>query len=377
MLVKELIDYDILTGDFFILKNNTRYRKIFPNEDGYLVFYKSARRIKLKANKVAIELVQNIVVQKDEYLPKLYFNNENQTVGQISRYVKANLLQKQSPSQNSIVFNDIQELAEFYKTFYEDLDFKYFDTQVTNVSSVKPLYKEYLKNQRNTNSDEPKVKKIRTTFLSNDKVEFQMEEDFEDIQYYLKYGTSAFSFQWGSKVISTLDLLEILQTLQHLKLIEPSEQILVSSDEKMLAKNVPDCESLVEAVNNLTYNDLSDEFKRVLILSNANTGFVSTLLGNLFLPDDLAIYLKDLKKQTTKSFDISDYVEFDFSSDPDFIKDSNEKLSLVKVVENLQEEFDTINSVCTNHRYTTSDVKVYLKKLMLAHWENFKRNNNV
>ena len=66
MEVKELIDYDILTGDFFILKNNSRYRKIFPNEDGYLVFYKNARRIKLKANKVAIELVQNIIVQKDK-----------------------------------------------------------------------------------------------------------------------------------------------------------------------------------------------------------------------------------------------------------------------------------------------------------------------
>jgi hypothetical protein len=66
MLLKELIDYDIIEGSFFILKNNTRYRKIFPNEEGYLVFYKNARRIKLKANKIAIELVQNIVVQKDK-----------------------------------------------------------------------------------------------------------------------------------------------------------------------------------------------------------------------------------------------------------------------------------------------------------------------
>jgi len=66
MQVKELIDYDIFEGSFFILKNSTRYRKIFPNEEGYLVFYKSGRRIKLKANKVAIELVQNIIVQKDK-----------------------------------------------------------------------------------------------------------------------------------------------------------------------------------------------------------------------------------------------------------------------------------------------------------------------
>ncbi len=66
MQVKELIDYDLLEGSFFILKNNTRYRKIFPNEDGYLIFYKNAKRIKLKANKVAIQLVQNIIVQKDK-----------------------------------------------------------------------------------------------------------------------------------------------------------------------------------------------------------------------------------------------------------------------------------------------------------------------
>lgn len=66
MQVKDLIDYDILTGDFFILKNNIRYRKIFPDEDGYIVFYKDSKRIKFKANKAAIELVQNIVVQKDK-----------------------------------------------------------------------------------------------------------------------------------------------------------------------------------------------------------------------------------------------------------------------------------------------------------------------
>jgi hypothetical protein len=66
MKVKELIDYDILEGIFFILKNNIRYRKIFPNEEGYIIFYKQSKRIKLKANKVAIELVQNIIVPKDK-----------------------------------------------------------------------------------------------------------------------------------------------------------------------------------------------------------------------------------------------------------------------------------------------------------------------
>lgn len=64
--IKDLVEYDIIEGSFFILKNNSRYRKIFPNEDGYLVFYKNARRIKLKANRLAIELTQDIVIQKDK-----------------------------------------------------------------------------------------------------------------------------------------------------------------------------------------------------------------------------------------------------------------------------------------------------------------------
>lgn len=66
MKIKELIDYDMFEGSFYILKNNIRYRRIFPNEDGYLLFYKDNKKIKLKANKVAIEFVQNIIVQKDK-----------------------------------------------------------------------------------------------------------------------------------------------------------------------------------------------------------------------------------------------------------------------------------------------------------------------
>lgn len=94
MQVKELIDYDVLEGSFFILKNNKRYRKIFPNEEGYLVFYKNSKRIKLKANKIAIELVQNIVVQKDKVV--LHKNlNENDY-----RYCNLRLISKKT--QNSI-----------------------------------------------------------------------------------------------------------------------------------------------------------------------------------------------------------------------------------------------------------------------------------
>jgi hypothetical protein len=66
IILKELIDYDFIKGEYYILKNNIRYRKIFPNEEGYLVFYRKGKRIKLKANRVAIQLVQDIVVQKDK-----------------------------------------------------------------------------------------------------------------------------------------------------------------------------------------------------------------------------------------------------------------------------------------------------------------------
>lgn len=64
--LKHIIEYDIFEGSFFIIKNNCRYRRIFPNEDGYIIFYKNSKRLKFKANKLAIELVQNIEVPKDK-----------------------------------------------------------------------------------------------------------------------------------------------------------------------------------------------------------------------------------------------------------------------------------------------------------------------
>lgn len=94
--IKDLVDYDILEGSFFILKNNSRYRKIFPNEDGYLVFYKNARRIKLKANRVAIELVQDIVVQKDKAVLHKNLNDAD------FRYCNLRLISKK-------IFNSIKE----------------------------------------------------------------------------------------------------------------------------------------------------------------------------------------------------------------------------------------------------------------------------
>ena len=54
------IEYDLLTGSFFLLKTNTAggttKRQIFPNDDGYLLFYREGTKYKLKANRAALEL---------------------------------------------------------------------------------------------------------------------------------------------------------------------------------------------------------------------------------------------------------------------------------------------------------------------------------
>jgi hypothetical protein len=94
--LKEIIDYDIFEGSFFILKNNCRYRRIFPNEDGYLIFYKDSKRLKLKANKLAIELVQNIIVQKDKVV--LHKNLDETDY----RYINLKLISKKT-------YNSIKE----------------------------------------------------------------------------------------------------------------------------------------------------------------------------------------------------------------------------------------------------------------------------
>lgn len=53
------IEYDLLTGSFFLLKTTsggTTKRQIFPNDDGYLLFYREGCKYKLKANRLALEL---------------------------------------------------------------------------------------------------------------------------------------------------------------------------------------------------------------------------------------------------------------------------------------------------------------------------------
>lgn len=65
-MYKDLLSYSALAGAFHILKEGKPFRRIFPDADGYLIFYKKGRKYKLKANKVAVELGNALVIPKDK-----------------------------------------------------------------------------------------------------------------------------------------------------------------------------------------------------------------------------------------------------------------------------------------------------------------------
>lgn len=65
-MLNEILNYSPLDGTFHIVKDGKPYRKLFPDEDGYLIFYKKGKKYKLKANRVAIELGNALVVPKDK-----------------------------------------------------------------------------------------------------------------------------------------------------------------------------------------------------------------------------------------------------------------------------------------------------------------------
>lgn len=62
----DILEYGIFDGSFYIKKDSKVVRKIFPNEDGYLVFYRNGKRIKLKANKVAMQLVSGKSISENK-----------------------------------------------------------------------------------------------------------------------------------------------------------------------------------------------------------------------------------------------------------------------------------------------------------------------
>ncbi len=62
--INSFIHYDMILGEFYTMKDNKIIRRIFPDEEGYLIFYRNGSRLKLRANKVAMELITS------EKLPK-------------------------------------------------------------------------------------------------------------------------------------------------------------------------------------------------------------------------------------------------------------------------------------------------------------------
>lgn len=63
--LKELIEFVSQKGTFFLLKNNQRHRQLFPDEDGYIIFFRNNKKYKLKASKIAYELGNNSIVSKE------------------------------------------------------------------------------------------------------------------------------------------------------------------------------------------------------------------------------------------------------------------------------------------------------------------------
>lgn len=62
--ISAMIHYDMILGEFYTKKDDVIIRRIFPDEEGYLVFYRNSSRLKLKANKVAMELITGEKISK-------------------------------------------------------------------------------------------------------------------------------------------------------------------------------------------------------------------------------------------------------------------------------------------------------------------------
>lgn len=64
--INTLIEYDIILGAFYLKKNSKIVRRIFPTEEGYLIFFRDCCRLKLRANKVAIQIVTGEIIPKSK-----------------------------------------------------------------------------------------------------------------------------------------------------------------------------------------------------------------------------------------------------------------------------------------------------------------------
>jgi hypothetical protein len=75
--LKDILLYEPEKGEFFLLKQGNIHRKLFPNEEGYLVFFKNSVRYKLRASKVAVELGWGTTLHKDKVILHLNLNERD------------------------------------------------------------------------------------------------------------------------------------------------------------------------------------------------------------------------------------------------------------------------------------------------------------
>lgn len=64
--LKEILLYNPDEGSFYIIRDSIPYRRVFPNEDGYIIFFRNSIRYKLRASRIAAELGWGTSLTKDK-----------------------------------------------------------------------------------------------------------------------------------------------------------------------------------------------------------------------------------------------------------------------------------------------------------------------
>ena len=65
---KAFFKYNQKEGTFLVLKNNNEFRPIYPDAEGYLIFFRHQVKYKVKANRLAYELGNAVSVPPDKVI---------------------------------------------------------------------------------------------------------------------------------------------------------------------------------------------------------------------------------------------------------------------------------------------------------------------
>lgn len=60
------LSYSPLEGAFFLLKHDLHYRRVFPDELGFISFLRAGKKYKVKANKFAVESIQGKAIAENK-----------------------------------------------------------------------------------------------------------------------------------------------------------------------------------------------------------------------------------------------------------------------------------------------------------------------